>query len=179
MWQPPPPPRHSLAAETVFLRNLLSFKTLELQFFWSKVLRNNSLFAWEMGRGGDTVCWRVGSGVLYNQVWMRWRCWTMHHQMLGNIGHNLLAHFKHLWSWAEYANTKHKQTFRIRAIWQNTKLVCLFYCLLFSFHLLHKQQDHICINFSCLLFQIIFPWSSLAHPFSVHLFLRSSSRVLL
>ena len=53
------PTRHSLAAETVFLRNLLSFKTLELQFFWSKVLRNNSLFAWEMGRGGDTVCWRV------------------------------------------------------------------------------------------------------------------------
>ena len=48
------PTRHSLAAETetVFLRNLLSFKTLELQFFWSKVLRNNSLFAWEMGRGG-------------------------------------------------------------------------------------------------------------------------------
>ena len=96
MWQPPPP-RHSLAAETVFLRNLLSFKTLELQFFWSKVLRNNSLFAWEMGRGGDTVCWRVGSGVLYNQVWMRWRWWTMLHQMLGNIGYTTSWHILNIY----------------------------------------------------------------------------------
>ena len=66
MWQPPPPPRHSLAAETetVFSRNLFlhSFKTLELEFFWSKVLRNNSLFAWEMGRGG-------GYCVLEGGVW--------------------------------------------------------------------------------------------------------------
>ena len=93
------PPRHSLAAETVFLRNLLSFKTLELQFFLCKVLRNNSLFAWEMGRGG-------GYCVLEGGVWCFIQSSLDEMEVVDHASpdagkywiHNLLAHFKHLWS---------------------------------------------------------------------------------